>query len=284
LDSESKTPADVAILPRDRSFRCGTENPRWWLGGDPIATAYYNAFSSSFPQVERYFIEAMRRYRDRAAPQLKREIAAFIAQEHVHSREHITFNRDTICKGYDLSRVDAFLKKRLEWARTLSPVRQVASAAALEHCTAVLCHEVIAKRQLDTAPEEIGRLMYWHAGEEVEHKGVAFDTFMLAAREMSRFARWRMRCSTMLASTGMLAKFFAFSLREFYRQDGIASLRTWIRFLKFALIEPGAIGRSVAPYFAWYLPGFHPWHRDDRALIAMAEWASTSPKGRELAA
>lgn len=274
MQASPKTPADLVIRPRDRNFRCGANNPRWWVGNDPVATAYYNAFSACFPQVERYFIEGLRRYRDRAPAQLRSEIAAFITQEHVHSREHISFNRDMICKAYDLSKIDAFLKLRLDWARTLSPIRQVASAAALEHCTAVLCHEVIGKRQLEAAPSEIRRLMYWHAGEEVEHKGVAFDTFMLAAEGLSPFARWWLRCSVMIASTVLLAQFFVFSVAEFFRQDGLANFRTWLRFLNFVLVSPGAVGHSAGAYFRWYFPGFHPWDRDDRALIVEAERAS----------
>lgn len=264
------------IRPRDRNFRCGTSNPRWWVGNDPVATAYYNAFSASFPQVERYFIEALRRYRDRADPDLQKEIAAFIAQEAVHSREHITFNRDTICSGYDLSKVDALLKRRLAWARTLSPVRQAASVAALEHYTAILSHEVIEKAQLDAAPGEIRRLMYWHAGEEVEHKAVAFDTFMLAAQHLSPPVRWLLRCTVMIAATILLFQFFLFSVAEFFRQDGILSARTWARFLKFLFVDPGAVGHTIGPYFSWYMPGFHPWRLDDRALIAKAEWASAA--------
>lgn len=274
MGTSSKAPTDLVIRPRDRRFRCGTDNPRWWVGNDPVATAYYNAFSASFPQAERYFIEGLRRYRDRAGAQLRNEITAFIAQEHVHSREHITFNRDTICNGYDLSRIDTFLKRRLDWARTLSPITQVASAAALEHCTAVLCHEVIGKRQLDAAPPEIRGLMYWHAGEEVEHKGVAFDTFMLATEDFSRFRRWRLRCSVMVASTVLLFQFFLFSVAEFFRQDGISRFRTWLQFFKFVFVFPGALSHSAGAYFRWYLPGFHPWDRDDRALVAAAEWAS----------
>ena len=76
MANNRKTPPDLVIRPRDRSFRCDTHNPRWWVGNDPIATAYYNAFSASFPTVERYFIEALRRYRDRAGPQLQKEITA----------------------------------------------------------------------------------------------------------------------------------------------------------------------------------------------------------------
>jgi uncharacterized protein len=275
LANNRKTPPDLVIRPRDRSFRCGTHNPRWWVGNDPIATAYYNAFSASFPTVERYFIEALRRYRDRAGPQLQKEITAFIAQESMHSREHVTFNRDSICNGYDLTRIDAFLKKRLDWARSLSPLRQAASVAALEHFTAILSHEVIDDpRHLGSAPAEIQRLMLWHAGEEVEHKAVAFDTFMLAAQSLSAPARWRLRASVMISSTVLLFDFFLFAVADFFRQDRIASAATWVRFLKFVFFTPGAVGHVVGPYFSWYLPGFHPWRTDDRAVIAKAEWAS----------
>ncbi|HEX4078353.1 MAG TPA: hypothetical protein VHX61_05715 [Rhizomicrobium sp.] len=34
------------------------------------------------------------------------------------------------------------------------------------------------------------------------------------------------------------------------------------------------IGRILGPYLAWYAPGFHPWRRDDRALIAKSETES----------
>ena len=79
MGTSSKTPADLVIRPRDRKFRWGTENPRWWLGNDPVATAYYNAFSASFPLAERYFIDAVRHYRDRSGPELQPQMAAFIA-------------------------------------------------------------------------------------------------------------------------------------------------------------------------------------------------------------
>lgn len=275
MAKSTKAPADLVIHPRDRSFRCGTENPRWWVGNDPVATAYYNAFSASFPTVERYFIEALRRYRDCAEPKLQKEITAFIVQESMHSREHVTFNRDAICNGYDLTKIDAYLKKRLDWARTLDPVRQAASVAALEHCTAILSHEVIDDpRHLGAAPAEIQRLMLWHAGEEVEHKAVAFDTFMLAAQSLSPPARWLLRASVMVSSTVLLFDFFIFAVADFFRQDGIMAISTWLRYLKFVFVTPGAVGHVIGPYFSWYLPGFHPWQTDDRAVIAKAESAS----------
>ncbi len=248
------------------------------MGNDPVATAYYNAFSASFPQAERYFIETVRFYRDQASGELQKQIAGFIAQESMHSREHVAFNRDAICGGYDLSRIDALLKARFEWARSLSRVRQIASTAALEHFTTILACEAIANpRHLETAPPEIKRLWCWHAGEEIEHKAVAFDTFLLAARSLSPRARWTLRASVMVASTWYLFDFMFRGVAEFFRQDGIASARTWLRFLKFALITPGVIRRVLGEYFRWYMPGFHPWRKDDSALIAAADEALAAP-------
>ncbi|MGH6889569.1 MAG: metal-dependent hydrolase [Rhizomicrobium sp.] len=268
----TKAPADLVIRPRDRSFRYGTHDSRWWLGNDPIATAYYNAFSASFPQVERYFIDAVRRYRDLAGPQLRKEMAAFIAQEAVHSREHLSFNRAAICKGYDLSKIDDYMKGTLDWARTRSPLTQVGSAAALEHFTTILAREAIANpRHLESAPAEIRQLWCWHAGEEIEHKSVAFDTFLLASEGMTARRRWLLRCSIMIYSTYLLLDYMLRGVATFFRQDGIASVGTWLRFASFALVTPGVIRRVLIPYFGWYLPGFHPWRHDDRPLIEEAE-------------
>ena len=51
------TPADLTITPRDLKVDRNTRSARWWHGGDPIATAYFNALSAAFPQGETFFIE-----------------------------------------------------------------------------------------------------------------------------------------------------------------------------------------------------------------------------------
>jgi len=242
------------------------------MGNDAVATAYYNTFSASFPQAERYFIECVRRWCGEAPPELQKHIAGFIAQESMHSREHVAFNRDAVCGGYDLAPIDALLKRRFDWARTLHPVTQIGATAALEHFTTILAREAIGNpRHLETAPDEIRRLWCWHAAEEIEHKSVAFDTFLMAARARSPFARWLLRVRVMLAATWYLFSFMLHGMAELFRQDGIASFGTWLRFLKFALVSPGVIRRVLGRYLCWYLPGFHPWWSDDRALLNHAE-------------
>lgn len=267
-----RAPADLEIHPRDLRFGCDSGGRRWWMGNDPAATAYYNVFSASFPLAERYFIDAVRRYRGDAPPELQKQIVAFVAQESLHSREHVSFNREAVSSGYDLSRIDSLLKKRFERARALSPLRQIASTAALEHFTTTLAREAIANPlHLQSAPAEIRRLWCWHAAEEIEHKSVAFDTYMLAARHLSSTRRWQLRCSVMIASTYLLLDYMLRGVADFFRQDGISSARTWLHFTGFALVKPGVIRRVLLPYLGWYIPGFHPWRHDDRPLILTAE-------------
>ena len=101
--ANAKTPADLTITPRDRRFGRGGEYRRWWLNNDPIATAFYNALSVTFPKGEGFFIDSVRAFREGTPPRLEKEIAAFIKQEVIHTREHVAFNRHVTDQGYDIA-------------------------------------------------------------------------------------------------------------------------------------------------------------------------------------
>ncbi len=88
ITARTATPSDLTIAPRDRKFVRGRKPARWWNGGDPVATALYNALSATFPEGEAFFVESVRGYRDGAPPRLAQEIKAFTTQEAIHSREH----------------------------------------------------------------------------------------------------------------------------------------------------------------------------------------------------
>lgn len=262
------SPSDLTITSRDLHFADAANSQRWWLGGDPVATAFFNALSASFPLGERFFIESVKHYRTRADAKLQQQIDAFITQESIHTREHLAFNRIATDHGYDLSRIDAFLKRRFNWARTRAPRERLGSTIALEHFTAILAHEALRdKRYIEGAPEAIQQLWRWHAIEEIEHKAVAFDTFMAATSNMSGFTRWLLRCYVMLITTILFLHEIFYGVREFFRQDGINTPRMWLKFLHYAFIKPGLLGHVLPAYFRYYAPGFHPWGVDDRELI-----------------
>ncbi len=127
------TPTDLTITPRDRRFGRERATERHWLNGDPIATAFFNALSFTFPRGEAFFIDSVRAFRDGVPPKLAGEIAAFIKQEVVHSREHLAFNRQVTAHGYDVSLLDRDVTMVLDLARQRPPLVSLAATMALEH-------------------------------------------------------------------------------------------------------------------------------------------------------
>jgi uncharacterized protein len=266
------TPVDLTITPRDLRVDRNARNERWWHGGDPVATAYFNALSTAFPHGETLFIEAVRRFRDSVDEPLQQQITAFVQQEAMHSREHVVFNKLLRNAGYDTTAMDAMTRFRVDRARTQSPLVQLALTVALEHFTAIMAHSLLTERQpLPGAPDEIVHLWQWHAIEEIEHKAVAYDTYLAATRHMPRRRRWALRCHVMaLASLTFWHSNFQ-RMADFFRQDGINTPRTWLRVTHYLLVKPGMMRRIFWDYVRFYIPGFHPWHRDDRPLISDVE-------------
>jgi predicted metal-dependent hydrolase len=266
------TPTDLAIHPRDLKFNRDGIPARWWHGGDPVATAYFNALSTTFPQGETFFIESVRRFSEQTDGELRLQIEAFIEQEAAHTREHVVFNRLIKSGGYDIAAMDAHTRKRLDIARARHPIAQLAVTVALEHFTAIMAHSLLADpKPMPGAPDEILRMWQWHAIEEIEHKSVAFDTYRVATRTLSSFSRWLIRCQIMLIIS---LQFWCSILRhmaDFFRQDGINTAGTWLRVLKFLLVNPGVARKVFLPYLSFYLPGFHPWKQNDRHFIAEIE-------------
>jgi len=276
------TPDDLIIHPRDLKFNrggfnrsdaaVGGDHTRWWLGNDPIRTAFLNALSVTFPQGESLFIEAVRRFRDTAEPKLKEQIAAFIKQETLHTREHVVFNRLIEQAGYSTKAMNEYTTTRMNIARSRSPLAQLAVTVALEHFTAILAHGLLSDpKHLQGAPAEAAHLWRYHAIEEIEHKGVAFDTYLAATKDLSSFKRWYIRCKAMALISFLFWRSNAHHMADFFRQDGINTPRTWLRVLKFHFVAPGMLRTIFGAYWKFYSPNFHPWNIDDRALIASVE-------------
>jgi predicted metal-dependent hydrolase len=266
------TPADLTITPRDLRIDREARNARWWHGADPIATAYFNALSAAFPQGETFFIETVRRFRDQTDEALQAQIAAFVRQESMHTREHVVFNRLIKNAGYDTSRMDAETRRRIDLARSRPPIVQLAITAALEHFTAIMAHSLLTEaKPMPGAPAEILRLWQWHAIEEIEHKAVAYDTFVAASKNMSSFRRWAVRCHVMALISLQFWHANFQRMADFFRRDQMNNVRTWLRVAKYLLVSPGMVRRIFLPYLSFFLPGFHPWRQDDRNLIADVE-------------
>jgi predicted metal-dependent hydrolase len=262
------TPADLSITPRDRRFGRDTATPRLWHGGRVEATAIYNALSATFPIGEAYFVESVRKFREGTPPKLAEEIKAFTTQEAIHSREHDAFNKRASDAGYDLSKLEQRVAERLAITKDRPPIVNVAATMALEHFTAILAHQLLANpRHLAGAETETADLWRWHAMEEIEHKGVAYDTWLYATRDWPRYKRWKVKAKVMLLVTRNFLVDRTAGALELMRQDGVTGLKAWRLLLWHQWVHPGMFRKIAGAWVKYFLPGFHPWNEDDRYLL-----------------
>jgi len=266
------TPADLSITPRDRRFGRDTALARLWHGGSIEATAIYNALSTTFPKGETYFVESVRAFRDGAPPKLAEEIKGFTTQEAIHSREHHAFNKRATESGYDLTKLEQRVERRLALTKERPPIVSLAATMALEHFTAILAHALLADpNHLAKADPEVADLWRWHAVEEIEHKGVAYDTWLHATRNWPRAKRWKLKARVMLFVTRNFVVDRTAGALELMRQDGVTGLEAWARLLWYQWIRPGMFRRIAGAWAKFFMPGFHPWNEDDRHLLRKYE-------------
>src|SRR5690349_3577634 len=222
------SPASLSITPRDRRFGRQSTARRLWHGGRVEATAIYNALSTTFPPGEAFFVESVRAFREGAPAKLAEEIKAFTTQEAIHSREHDAFNKRAAEAGYDLAALEAQVEKRLAVTKDKAPIVSLAATMALEHFTAILAHQLLANpKHLAGADREAADLWRWHAVEEIEHKGVAYDTWLHATRDWPRWKRWKLKARVMLYVTRNFVVDRTAGALELMRQDGVTGPKAW---------------------------------------------------------
>jgi predicted metal-dependent hydrolase len=272
MEHISATPEDLRIQPRNVMFGRGRTAQRWWNGGDPVATAFYNSLSLTFPKGEAFFIDSVRNFRDGVPPQQQAQIDAFIKQEAAHSREHNHLNIQVEQAGYDVRPMHADLDSRLAELKDKPPIFGLVTTVALEHFTAIIAHACLkSERHFKGASPDVARLWKWHAIEEIEHKGVAYDTFLAATQKLSAYKRWKFRSLVMLHISYTFLRGRVRAMRQFLKQDGMDGPRTWLRVFSYLVIYPGLLRQIFPAWLSFFRPGFHPWQHDDRALVAEHE-------------
>ncbi|MEP6967249.1 MAG: metal-dependent hydrolase [Pseudomonadota bacterium] len=281
----SPTPPDLTITPRNLAFGRDAPSARWWLGGDLVATAFYDALSATFPRGERFFMDSVRHFRPDVAPALQAQIGAFLTQEAMHTREHLVFNGQLAAHGFDMAAMEARTKAGIDFALRFPPLHQLGATAALEHFTAILAHALLADpRHLAGAGDEAAAMWRWHAMEEVEHKAVAYDTFVAVTGRMLALRRWVLRCATMVIATWLLASTVGGNMADIFRAGRANRPRTWGRVLRFLVVRPGILRQAAGAWLGYFVPGFHPWRRDDRDLLAAVERTLPPAQGAVAAA
>jgi len=278
------TPEHLDIVRRDLRFAFEDLDLRTWHPDGLHVAHFFNALSIFFPEGEKFFIDAVRHYRDRIrSPQLEREVRGFIGQEAMHSREHRRYNEASAAAGLPVDELEARVKEHLAVVRKrTTPADALAVTIALEHFTAIMADVLLSEDGiLAGADAGMAAIWKWHAVEETEHKAVAFDVYE-AAVGRGRAAYWR-RVAVMLGTTldfWMLVFRYHFAL---VRADNAArDLRGWWKLFRFLWITPGGMRKLVRPWLSYFRRDFHPWQHDNSD--AVQRWTAAYAAERSSAA
>jgi predicted metal-dependent hydrolase len=255
------------IVPREKlNFGLDGDIPKYWHGGDPFQSRFWDALSIIFPPGEKFFMNCVRDYRDQITdPKLLQEIKDFNKQEAQHSIVHRQDNERLRRQGIEVDRLTKIVEDMLDkkYRKIYSRQYTLAITSALEHFTSIIAHSLFDKRDVMKEADHRVRAMYaWHAIEEVEHKGVAYDV-MIDYAKVGYFKR----IGALLHATWMFPMVIARVQRELLKADGFNTLQRGKLLAKGLvwLFKPGGLLQPMyKSYIGYYKPGYHPWQEAEQ--------------------
>lgn len=224
-----------------------------------------NALSTTFPSTEKFFIETVNHYQDKITdPVLSSQVKGFIGQEAAHGREHLRFNQSLTKYGYPVERMERRVQRLFDWVRkNPDPEVKLALTCALEHFTTILCTAVLSNAVFhEPMRGDYKRLWCWHCLEEIEHKSVAFDVYLVVG------GSYRTRIIEMVHASLVLWPLLLSIMFTYQHHDRrLFKLRDWWVLFSWGLIWPGLISRMVPHYFAYFRRDYHPSKMHNQGLI-----------------
>ena len=264
----STTPFQIPVR-RDIEFDF-TATPAHHFTGNPLVSHLWNALSLVAPHTEAFLIRAMKRANERVNdPALRQQIAAFLAQEALHTRNHQRLNSRLGELGYDVECASDVAESVLRELNDRSSLRgALALVIAGEYAIYAISRSVLEDPDVlaQTTPE-VRRLMEWHALEEMEHQSVACDVY----RHLygSGFRHRLMHMAALIKASRVLARAIR-RIEDVLMEEEPAPTREKRRArTRYMLSSPGLARRVLAKLPRFFAPGFRHWADPrDRQLIA----------------
>ena len=204
------------IKPRAPGVKFDAAMPRYWFGGMKPASLLANGVNLLFPAGERFFVRSVMHYLPHIDDDvLKAQVRGFAGQEHRHARAHEDYNVLLETQGYRLARfLKVYERIAFDGIERISPASlRLAVTAATEHFTAILAEDALSRGYFAAMNSEVGRLLMWHAAEEIEHKAVAFDVLQKVA------PGYPLRMAGLALASALLGGFWFAAVVTLARQD-----------------------------------------------------------------
>jgi len=246
---------------------------KYWSGGSPFKSLFWSALSASFPPGEKFFIDAVRAFKDEMAddPEQSEEIREFCKQEGHHTYQHIKFNDMNREHGLDIDTCQRRYARVLDLGREkLSPMGMLAASMALEHFTAGFANQYLTNPKMsDGADPGVRDLWAWHAAEEAEHKATCFDVY-----ERMGGGYWR-RAIIMPGAWLRLVRITLWNVFTLLRHERqLHNLPDIAKGLWYLFGWRGLISSMLPQFFAYFRPNYHPWDMDNSHLVD--QWQATN--------
>jgi uncharacterized protein len=204
------------IKPRAPGVTFVATMPRYWFGGMKAASLLTNGVNLLFPAGERFFVRSVMHYLPQIDDDvLRAQVRGFAGQEHRHARAHEDYNVLLETQGYRLERfLKAYERIAFDGVERIAPASlRLAVTAATEHFTAILAEDALTRGYFAAMNSEVGRLLMWHAAEEIEHKAVAFDVLQKVA------PGYPLRMAGLALASALLGGFWFAAVVTLARQD-----------------------------------------------------------------
>jgi predicted metal-dependent hydrolase len=255
------------IVPREKlNFGLDGDIPKYWCDGDPFKSRFWDALSLIFPPGEKFFMTCVRDYRDQITdPKLIADVQSFNRQEAQHTLVHRQDNERLRRQGIDVDSLNRYVDQLLnvKYRKRHSRAHTLSLTAALEHFTSIIAHSLFDKRDVMKDADPRVRAMYaWHAIEEVEHKGVAYDVLV----DHAKVGYFR-RVLGLLHASIMFPMTIHMVQRRLFIEDGFSAWQRVKLLMKGSwwLFKPGGMLQPMAKhYWTYYKPGYHPWQESEQ--------------------
>ena len=267
-----RRPPGLRVTHRRMKFEFEDGFERYWHGGSAFRSLFWTQLSTAFEPGERFFIDSARALRGAIHdPALADELSEFCKQEGHHTAQHLKFDRVNAGMGIDVESC------RRRYAAALDPVRKrldalemLAVTMALEHLTSGFAEQYFRRPELSAGSDpKVAALWAWHAAEETEHKATCYDIYVAA------HGGYLSRVTTLIGAWALILGISLYNTCWLLKRDGRLFTRDTLSGLAYLFGPRGAVTSLWPAFFAYWKPGFHPWKRDDSALIAQWQRENT---------
>ncbi len=270
---ETYRPNNLHIIVRKVRFEYqeALHRNRYWNNNDPVASHFMDALQASFPEGERFFIDAaadgVKMLEDGGLmnPQLREDFKLFSQQEAMHGIQHTQWTQALIKEGYRaLGPYMDIMRKFREQARALVSVKsRLAFTAAAEHYTASLAY-FFGKADTNSLARSrfpFKNLLLYHAMEELEHKGVCYDIFQCVS------GNYIVRMLGFLVLSRNLVRGTYRRFRWLLEKDHMWDKTHKRQIRNYFLGRKGLVWEILPRILSYLKPGFHPWQTDERRVL-----------------